>query len=141
MATATHNLGALALVSKIDTVTVWSRELWLEAFSMARRMIVAGKGHGLATRWTWYLEHARRRFGASGWRLAQAAGRLVFDRRAGGVAPSGGVDERERPGVGRRTRGPRQGNLVGVVAYRCATVERMRGYGFTLAWTHDELAS
>ena len=61
MATATLYLGATAPVSKINT-TDWTREVWLEAFAMARRMIVAGKDHGLATRWTWYLQHARRRF-------------------------------------------------------------------------------
>src|SRR5689334_19433979 len=125
MATATHNLGATAPVSKIDA-TDWTREVWLEAFAMARRMIVAGKNHGLATRWTWYLQHARRRFGASGWRIAQAAGRSVFDRRTVTFAASGSVADLERQGLVRRTRRPRPGNLTATVPYRCARFERLR---------------
>src|SRR3954466_8143247 len=132
--------GATAPVSKIDT-TDWTRELWLEAFSMARRMIVAGKDHGLATRWTWYLQHARRRFGASGWRIAQAAGRAVFDRRTVTFATSGSIAELERQGRGRRPRRPRPGNLTATVPYRAASFERLRDCGLNLAWGHDPLVS
>jgi hypothetical protein len=141
MATATLDLGATAPVSKID-VTDWTRELWLAAFSMARRMIVVGKDHGLATRWTWYLGHARRRFTTpTGWRIAQAAGRAVFDRRSVTFAASGSVEELARQGLVRRTRRPRRGNLTATVPYRCAAFERLRGHGFSLAWTFDPLAS
>src|SRR3954466_7167340 len=98
MATATLDWGATAPVSKIDA-TDWTRELWLAAFSMARRMIVAGKDHGLATRWAWYLGHPRRRFTPpTGWRIAQAAGRAVFDRRTVTFAASGSVADLERQG-------------------------------------------
>ena len=49
MATATLDLGATAPVSKIDA-TDWTRELWLEAYAMARRMIRDGAGHGTRRR-------------------------------------------------------------------------------------------
>src|SRR3954470_11447975 len=140
MSTATLYLGASATVSKIDA-TDWTRELWLEAFSMARRMIRGRGGHGIGAAYVWYLGHARKRFGASGWRIAQAAGRSVFDRRTVAFAASGSVADLERQGLVRRTRRPRPGNLTATVAYRCATFERLRDHGFSLAWTHDPLAS
>src|SRR3954452_24886433 len=141
MSKAALNLGATAPVSKIDA-TDWTRELWLEAFAMARRMIVAGKDHGLATRWTWYLQHARRRFTTpASWRIAQAAGRGVFDRRTVTFAASGSLADLERQGLVRRTRRPRRGNLTAIVAYRCASFERLRDCGLDLAWGHDPLMS
>jgi len=141
MATATLDLGATAPVSKIDA-TDWTREVWLEAFAMARRMIVAGKDHGLATRWTWYLGHARRRFTTpASWRIAQAAGRAVFDARTVTFAAGGSIEELARQGLVRRTRRPRPGNLLGVVPYRCAAVDRVRAVGLTFAWSADPLAS
>ena len=73
-----------------------------------------------ATAWTWYLDAARKRFGASGWRIAQAAGRIVFDARTVVYARAGSVADLERQGLVRRTRRPRRGNLTGTVAYRCA---------------------
>jgi len=140
MATATHNLGVTAPVSKIDA-TDWTRELWLEAFSMARRMIRDRRTSTAATSWTWFLQHARRRFTTpTGWRIAQAAGHAVFDRRTVAYAASGSADL-ERQGLVRRTRRARPGNLTATVAYRCATFERLRDHGFSLAWTHDPLAS
>src|SRR3954452_15135128 len=141
MSTANRNLGATAPVSKIDP-TDWTREVWLEAVAMARRMIVAGKDHGLATRWTWYLQHARRRFTTpSGWRIAQAAGRAVFDRRTVTFATSRRVEELARQGLVRRTRRLRLGNLTGTVPYRAVSFERLRDCGLTLAWGHDPLMS
>jgi hypothetical protein len=77
MATATHNLGAVALVSKIDNVTDWSRELWKAAYSMARRMIRDRTTHGTGAAWDWYLRAARRRFTTpTAWRIARLAGRV-----------------------------------------------------------------
>jgi hypothetical protein len=38
----------------------------------------------------------------------------------------------------RPTRRPRRGNLVGIVPYRCVSLERVRGINF--AWGGDELA-
>ena len=74
MATATLDLGATTPVSKIDA-TDWTRELWLEAYAMARRMIRDGGRFGLGARYVWCLGHLRRRFGASGWPIAQTAPR------------------------------------------------------------------
>ena len=87
---------------------------------------------------TWYLDHARRRFGASGWRVAQAAGRAVFDRR---TVAYGSVANLERQGLVRRTIRPRRGNLLGVVAYHGVILERVRACGLNFLWTHDPLAS
>ena len=108
---------------------------------MARRMIRDRRTSTAATAWPWYLDHARRRFGASGWKVAQAAGRAVFDRRTVAYAASGSVADLERQGLVRRTARPRRGNLLGVVAYRGVTLERVRACGLNLVWTHDPLAS
>ena len=140
MATATRNLGAVALVSKIDP-TDRSRELWLEAYAMARRMIRDRRNGTAAAAWTWYLQHARRRFGASGWKIAQAAGRAVFDRRTVTFAAGGSVADLERQGLVRRTRRPRPGNLTATVPYRAASFERLRDCGINMAWGHDPLMS
>src|SRR5689334_11980895 len=140
MSTATSYLPASAHLSKIDA-TDWTRELWLAAYSMARRMIRDRRNGTAAAAWRWYLQHARRRFGASGWRIAQAAGRAVFDRRTVTFATSGSIAELERQGLVRRTRRPRPGNLTATVPYRCARFERLRDCGLNLAWGHDPLVS
>jgi hypothetical protein len=141
MSKATFNLARPVTVSKLDT-TGWSRELWNAAHAMARRMIRDRAGHGIGAAWTWYLQHARRRFTTpTGWRIAQAAGHAVFDRRTVGYAASGSVADLERQGLVRRTRRPRPGNLTATVAYRCASFERLRDCGLNMAWTHDPLAS
>src|SRR3954454_12816198 len=119
MSKAAITLQPTSAVSKLDP-TDWSRELWNAAHAMARRMIRDRAGHGIGAAYVWYLGHARKRFGASGWRIAQAAGHAVFDRR---------------------TRRPRPGNLTATAPYRCATFERLREHGFSLAWTFDPLAS
>src|SRR5690242_18052746 len=140
MAKATPTLASPAPVSKIDT-TDWTRELWLAAYAMARRMIRDRRTSTAATAWSWYLDAARKRFGASGWRIAQAAGRIVFDARTVGYARAGSVAELERQGLVRSTRRPRPGNLTATVPYRAATFERLRDCGLNMAWTHDALAS
>jgi hypothetical protein len=140
MSKANLYLGSFAPVSKIDA-TDWTRELWLEAFSMARRMIRDRVGHGIGAAYVWYLGHARKRFGASGWRIAQAAGHAVFDRRTVAYAASGSVADLERQGLVRRTRRPRRGNLTATVAYRAASFERLRDCGLNLAWSFDPLMS
>ena len=131
---STRNLSNLDLSDQ-------ARATFRAAYGMARRMVRDRARHGAGAAWTWYLDHARRRFGASGWRVAQAAGRLAFDRRTVGHAASGSVADLERQGLVRRTARPRPGNLVGVVAYRCAAFERVRPQGINLAWTFDPLAS
>src|SRR5690242_15760970 len=109
MATATSYLPAPAHLSKLD-----------------------------ATDYVWALDHLRRRFGASGWPAAQAAASLVFERRVVSGAATGGVADLERQGLIRATARPRRGNLVGVVPYRCVSLERVRGLNF--AWGGDALA-
>jgi hypothetical protein len=140
MATATLVHTPAAPASKLDT-TDWTRATWREAFSMARRMIRDRATHGAGAAWTWYLRHARKRFGASGWRIAQAAGRIVFDQRTATCGTAGSVDALLRQRLVRRTRRPRRGNLLGVVPYRCATVDRVRTVGLMAAWSADPLAS
>ncbi len=140
MSKAPFVLPSISTISKLDT-TDWSRELWNAAHAMARRMIRDRAGHGIGAAYVWYLGHARNRFGASGWRIAQSAGHAVFDRRTVGYAASGSVADLERQGLVRRTRRPRPGNLTATVPYRCATFERLREHGFSLAWTFDPLAS
>ena len=140
MSKATFNLARPVTVSKLDT-TGWSRELWNAAHAMARRMIRDRAGHGIGAAYVWYLGHARKRFGASGWRIAQAAGHAVFDRRTVAYAASGSVADLERQGLVRRTRRPRPGNLTATVPYRAASFERLRDCGLNLAWGHDPLMS
>src|SRR3954447_11674838 len=140
MSKATLNLASPVTVSKLDP-TDYARVQWRAAYRQARAMIRDRRATTAATAYVWYLGHARRRFGASGWRIAQAAGHAVFDRRTVGYAASGSVADLERQGLVRRTRRPRPGNLTATVPYRCATFERLRGHGFSLAWTFDPLAS
>ena len=121
MATASPNLGATAPVSKIDA-TDWTRELWLEAFAMARRMIRDRAGHGIARRLTLVPEHARKRFGASGWRIAQAAGRAVFDRARSPSPPPAASRTSSARGWSGAPAGRGRGNLTATVPYRCRLV-------------------
>src|SRR3954469_24438363 len=140
MSKATLNVTPPADLSKLDP-TDWTRETWRAAYSMARRMVRDRRTTTAATAWAWYLDAARKRFGASGWRVAQAAGRVVFDARTVVHARAGSVAALERQGLVRTTRRPRPGNLTATVPYRCASFERLRGHGFSLAWTFDPLAS
>src|SRR4051795_2095115 len=134
MAKATLTLSPAVTVSKLDT-TEWSRELWLAAYRQARAQI---RDRQTSTAYVWALDHLRRRFGASGWPVAQAAAALAFERRIVSGAATGSVADLERQGLVRRTRRPRRGNLVGVVPYRCVSLERVRGLNF--AWGGDALA-
>src|SRR5689334_6693644 len=95
----------------------------------------------VASAWNWYLGHARMRFGASGWRVAQAAGRVVFDQRTPTHGTAGSVADLERQGLVRRTRRPRPGNLTATVPYRAVSLERLRDCGLNMAWGHDPLMS
>ena len=124
MATATHNLGATAPVSKVDA-TDWTRELWLEAFAMARRMIRDGGRYGLGARYVWCLDHLRRRFGASGWKIAQAAARGAFDLRAVSKAATGTREQLAREGM----------------LTRAVRVEPAPRGGWSWAWSFDDFAS
>ena len=140
MSKATHTLKSPAPLSKPDDRD-WTRELWRAAYSMARRMVRDRRATTAATAWGWYLDAAREHFGASGWRIAQAAGRVVFDARTVMHAHAGSVADIERQGLVRRTRRPHPGNLTATVPYRCASFERLRDHGLNMAWTFDPLAS
>src|SRR3954451_12299017 len=140
MSKATLNVRPAADLSKLDGMD-WTRELWRAAYGMARRMIRDRLASTAATAWTWYLDAARKRFGASGWRIAQAAGPLAVGRRSVAYAATGSVADLERQGLVRRTARPRRGNLTGTVAYRCATLARVRPQGINLPWTWNQLAS
>src|SRR4051794_8728598 len=75
---------------------------------MARRMIRDRATHGTGAAWDWYLRAARRRFTTpAGWRIAQLAGRAVFDARTPTHGTAGDVDALLRQGLVRRTRRPR----------------------------------
>jgi hypothetical protein len=85
----------VTLVSKPDNRD-WTKELWRAAYRQARSMVKQRPGHGLVEAQCWFLEHARRRFGPSGWRVAQAAARLVFDTRLVHRAASGSLKDLQR---------------------------------------------
>src|SRR3954451_8083289 len=140
MSKATHGLSPAVTLSKIDH-TNFTRETWRAAHGMARRMVRDRRTSTAATAWGWYLDAARKRFGASGWRIAQAAGRIVFDARTVTHARAGSLAELERQGLVRTTRRPRAGNLTATVPYRCSSFERLREHGFSMAWSFDPLAS
>jgi hypothetical protein len=123
--------------SKIDR-TNYSRMMWKAAYRQSRSMIRDRGTTTAASAYVWALDHLRRRFGASGWPVAQAAASLVFARRIVSGAAVGSVADLERQGLIGATAKPRRGNLVGMVAYRCVTLERTRGLSF--AWGGDELA-
>src|SRR5689334_13603337 len=98
MSRLTHVYSPASSLSKSDARD-WSREIWREAFAMARRMIRDRATHGTGATYTWYLGHARRRFTTpTGWRVAQAAGSLVFDRCVVGRGASGSVEHLLRQG-------------------------------------------
>src|SRR5690242_15545021 len=109
-----RGLSPAVTVSKPDNRD-WTRATWRAAYAMARPMVRDRRASTAATAWTWYLDHARRRFGASGWRVAQAAGRLAFDRRTVAHARAGSVADLERQGLIRATAKPCRGNLTGMV--------------------------
>src|SRR3954447_11728538 len=140
MSKATLNLASPVTVSKLDP-TDYARVQWRAAYRQARAMIRDRRATTAATAYVWYLGHARRRFGASGWRIAQAAGHAVFDRRTVTFATSGSIADLERQGLVRRTRRPGRGNLTATVPYRAASFERLRDCGLNLAWGHDPLMS
>ena len=140
MSKASLRLPSFSLTSKVDDRN-WTREVWLAAYRQSRAQIREGGRYGLGARYVHCLGHLRRRFGATGWKIAQAAARVAFDRRTVAYAASGSVADLERQGWVRRTARPRRGNLLGVVAYRGVTLERVRACGLDLLWAYDPLAS
>jgi hypothetical protein len=104
----------------------WTREVWLAAYRQSRAQIRDGGRFGLGARYVHCLGHLRRRFGASGWPLAQQAARVAFDLRAVSKAATGSREELAREGM----------------LTRAVRVEQApRGLGWLWAFTFDELAS
>jgi hypothetical protein len=125
MSKASLRLPPSSSTSKLDA-TDWTRELWLAAYRQSRAQVRDGGRFGLGARYVWCLGHLRRRFGASGWPVAQAAARVAFDMRAVSKAATGTAEELAREGM----------------LTRAVRVEQApRGLGWLWAWTFDELAS
>src|SRR4051812_22361930 len=124
MATATVYLNAFSPVSKIDA-TDWTRELWLKAYGMARRMIKPRNGHSTGDALTWYFDHGFRRFGYAAMPIVRAAGWAVFNQHHVTKAATGTAEELAR-----------QGMLT-----RCMRLEKAPRGGWSWAWTHDPLAA
>src|SRR3954453_23890045 len=95
---ASLRLPPSSAASKLDR-TDWTRELWLAAYRQSRAQIRDGGRFGLGARYVHCLDHLRRRFGASGWAIAQAAARVAFDLRAVSKAATGSREELERHGM------------------------------------------
>src|SRR3954451_23236453 len=117
MSKATLNVRPAADLSKLDGMD-WTRELWRAAYGMARRMIRDRRASTAAGAWSWYLDAARKRFGASGWKIAQAAGRGVFDRRTPTHARTGSAAELHRQVLVTNTRRVCEGSALAVVPTR-----------------------
>src|SRR3954466_15189773 len=111
MSKATLNLASPVAVSKLDP-TEYARVQWRAAYRQARAQIRDRRTTTAATAYVWALDHLRRRFGASGWPVPQAAAALVFEPRIVSGAATGSVAALERQGLVRRARRPRRGNLV-----------------------------
>ena len=124
MSKASLRLPPSSFTSKVDDRS-WSRELWLAAYRQSRAQIRDGGRYGLGARYVWCLGHLRRRFGASGWKIAQQAARVAFDLRAASKAATGTREELAR-----------QGMLT-----RCVRLEKAPRGGWSWAWTHDPLAA
>src|SRR6478672_7953777 len=102
-----------------------TRETFRLAYRQARSMIRDGGRYGYGARYVWALDHLRRRFGASGWPVVQAAARVAFDLRAVSKAATGTREELAR-----------QGMLT-----RAVRVEPAPRGGWSWAWTYDDLGS
>src|SRR6478609_5349963 len=122
---ASLRLPPSSCTSKLDDRN-WTREVWLASYRQARAQIRDGGRYGLGARYVWCLGHLRRRFGASGWKIAQAAARVAFDLRAVSKAATGTREDLARQGM--VTRGLR-------------LEPAPRGLGWCWAWTFDDLAS
>src|SRR3954465_15963983 len=125
---ASLRLPPSSFTSKADDRN-WTREVWLASYRQARAQIREGGRFGLGARYVWALDHLRRRFGASGWRLAQAAARLVLERRTPGHAASVHTADLHRRGLVTASDHPT----------RCIYVEEMTGC--PMAWSANALAS
>src|SRR3954464_4303436 len=118
MSKAAITLQSTSAISKLDT-TDYARVQWRAAHRQSRAMIRDRVGHGIGASYVWCLDHMRRRFGASGWTVAQAAARLGLERRTPGHAASGRLADLHHQGLVTAAGHPT----------RCIHVERMTGWG------------
>src|SRR5690349_16372813 len=89
MSKAPHTLKpARPLVTEIDRRS-WPRELWHDAYSMARRMVRARDGSTVTDAVVWFEHHAYRRFGIAAYPVVIAAGSLVFHQRVLAIGVTG----------------------------------------------------
>src|SRR3954449_9034791 len=121
---ASLRLPPSSCTSKLDDRD-WTREVWYAAYRQSRAQIRDGGRHGLGARYVHCLDHLRRRFGPSGWSLAQHAARIAFDLRAVSKAATGTREELAREGM----------------LARAVRVEPAPRGGWSWAWTFDELGS
>src|SRR5689334_23926257 len=98
MSTAILDVPPSSFTSKVDDRS-WTREVWLATYRQSRAQIRDGGRYGLSARYVWCLGHLRRRFGASGWPIAQQAARVAFDMRAISKAATGTREELAREGM------------------------------------------
>ena len=124
MQTATLVHTPAAPAPKLDP-TDRTRETFRLAYRQARSMIRDGGRYGYGARYVWALDHMRRRFGASGWPVVQAAARVAFDLRAVSKAATGTREELAREGM----------------LTRAVRVEPAPRGGWLWAWTFDALGS
>jgi hypothetical protein len=124
MSRATPTLKPTLDVTKPDTAD-WTRATWRAAYRQSRSMIRAGERHGLGARYVWALGHLRRRFGPTGWPVAQAAARVAFDLRAVSKAATGTREQLAREGM----------------LTRCVRLEPAPRGPWFWAWTFDDLGS
>src|SRR4051794_8821832 len=89
------------LLSEIHA-TRSQRQLWRDAYAMARRMIRARDGHAVTDALQWFEHHAYRRFGQAAYATVIEAGSLVFHERLLTWGASGTIAELERQGLVRR---------------------------------------
>src|SRR3954465_11370497 len=130
MSKAAITLQSTSAISKLDTTDyapvkwrgapppappAYPRVQWRAAHRQSRAMIRDRAGHGIGASYVWCLDHMRRRFGASGWTVAQAAARLVLERRTPGHAASGRLADLHHQGLVTAAGHPT----------RCIHVERM----------------
>src|SRR3954471_7125092 len=112
-------------LSKVDP-SDRARAIFRAAHSQARRQLRTSSRYGLGSRYGRALDALRNRFGASGWKVAQAAVAIAFDGATIAKAATGTREELAREGM----------------LTRCVRLEAApRGLGWLWAFTFDALGS
>jgi|tagenome__1003787_1003787.scaffolds.fasta_scaffold20597600_1 hypothetical protein len=106
-----------------------ARTLWRLSYRQSRAQVRKAGRFGIGERYAHCLDHMRRRWGPSGWPIAQAAARTVLEVRTPGHAASGTVADLWRQGWVNARGEPT----------RACSVEKLTGW--RMAWSADPLAS